>query len=110
MASRKAKPASYSISVVTQSTCGSSAEAKPETLERNLINPPGNGHKITDWEKFRFFAQAHGDKTQAEMAQLWEEDISARTISRALKKIGFTRKKKTYGVSVNAIRSNGKHS
>ncbi|NET08245.1 MAG: transposase [Merismopedia sp. SIO2A8] len=56
--------------------------------------PPGNGHKITDWDKFRLFAKAHGDKTQIEMAQLWEGDISDRTISRALKKIGFTRKKR----------------
>lgn len=31
------------------------------------------------------------------MAELWDGDISERTISRALKKIGFTRKKKTYG-------------
>ena len=28
---------------------------------------------------------------------MWAEPISQRTISRALKKIGFTRKKKTYG-------------
>ena len=28
------------------------------------------------------------------MAELWPEEISDRTISRALKKIGFTRKKK----------------
>ncbi|MDF5709273.1 MAG: IS630 family transposase [Nostoc sp. S4] len=59
--------------------------------------PPGNGHKITDWEKFRTFVEANGDKTQAQMAKLWSEEISERTISRALKKIGFTRKKKTYG-------------
>lgn len=56
--------------------------------------PPGNGHKITDWDKFREFAKAHGDKTQAEMAELWAGDISARTISRALHKIGLTRKKR----------------
>ena len=56
--------------------------------------PPGNGHKIIDWEKFREFAKVHGDKTQVEMAQLWEGQISDRTISRALKKIGFTRKKR----------------
>jgi len=56
--------------------------------------PPGNGHKLTDWEKFRKFAKAHGDKTQVEMAALWEGEVSARTISRALKKIGFTRKKR----------------
>lgn len=23
--------------------------------------PPGNGHKITDWAKFREFAKTHGD-------------------------------------------------
>lgn len=55
--------------------------------------PPGHSHKITDWQKFREFAKAHGDKTQEQMAHLWEGEISDRTISRALRKIGFTRKK-----------------
>lgn len=54
----------------------------------------GYGHKITDWQKFRAFVQTHGDKTQVEMAQLWEGEISDRTISRGLQKIGFTRKKR----------------
>ena len=54
--------------------------------------PHRSANKITDWHKFTEFAQKHGDKTQAEMAELWEGEISARTISRALKKIGFTRK------------------
>ncbi|BAI90268.1 putative transposase [Limnospira platensis NIES-39] len=57
--------------------------------------PPGNNHKITDWHKFKAFAQEHGDKTSAQMAQLWDDDISPRTISRTLKKIGFTRKQLT---------------
>lgn len=61
---------------------------------RSPNQPPGNGHKITDWEKFRAFAQIHGEKTQAEMAALWDGEISARSISRALQKIGFTRKKR----------------
>jgi transposase len=56
--------------------------------------PPGNNHKILDWSKFQEFSNINGDKTQDEMAQLWPEEISARTISRGLKKIGFTRKKK----------------
>ena len=56
--------------------------------------PPGNNHKITDWKKFTEFASKNGDKTQEQMAQLWEGDISKRTISRALEKIGFTRKKR----------------
>lgn len=53
-------------------------------------------NKITDWEEFAEFASRHGDKTQAEMAALWEGDISARTISRALQKLEWSRKK-TYG-------------
>jgi transposase len=70
--------------------------------------PPGNGHKITDWEKFREFAKVHGDKTQVEMAQLWEGQISDRTISRALKKIGFTRKKRLTATR-NGTRLNDRH-
>ena len=38
--------------------------------------PPGNGHKITDWDKFREFANVNGDKTQVEMAKLWSGEIS----------------------------------
>ncbi|MBW4661866.1 MAG: IS630 family transposase [Drouetiella hepatica Uher 2000/2452] len=54
--------------------------------------------KITDWEKFQNFVKEHGDKTQSEMAELWEGEISQRTLSRALEKIGHSRKK-TYGYS-----------
>src|SRR4028118_1186823 len=38
--------------------------------------------KINDWEKFEAFVKAHGDKSQSEMAQLWDGDISQPTISR----------------------------
>ena len=64
---------------------------------------------ITDWEKFREFALSHGDKTQVEMASLWEGQISARTISRALKKIGFTRKKRPMA-TVSGMKANGRRS
>lgn len=50
--------------------------------------------KITDWNKFAEFAKQHGGKTQAQMAALWEGDISARTISRALHKLNLSRKKR----------------
>lgn len=53
----------------------------------------GHSHRIEDWQAFRVFVQANGDKTQAEMAQRWATPISSRTISRALAKIGVTRKK-----------------
>ena len=65
-------------------------QAKPTSI-------PGQRQRITDWPKFRTFAEEHGDKTQAEMAQLWG-NISDRTISRALKQIGFTRKKKPMAI------------
>ncbi len=61
--------------------------------------PPRSDRKISDWDKFREFSKVHGDKTQKEMAELWNSDISARTISRALKKIGFTRKKNDVHIS-----------
>ena len=54
----------------------------------------GHSHKIKDWDKFIAFVEAHPDKTQKELAKLWDDDISDRTISRALQKIGFTRKKR----------------
>ena len=50
--------------------------------------------KIPDLQEFSQFAQIHGDKTQAQMAELWLGEISPRTISRGLKKIGWTREKK----------------
>lgn len=53
----------------------------------------GYRSKIADLEQFKEFARQHGRNTQAEMAQAWSEDISARTIGKGLKKIGFTRKK-----------------
>ena len=65
--------------------------------------------KTKDWEKFRTFVKQHGDKTQGEMAQLWEGEISQRTISRALKKIGHTRKKKRTGIA-NGMKPNGQPS
>lgn len=62
--------------------------------------------KIKDWKKFEEFANKYGDKTQLEMALLWEEQISPRTISRGLKKIGFTRKKRVTGIK-NETNRNG---
>lgn len=53
----------------------------------------GYNPKIKDLNKFKEFAQLHGSKTQKEMAEAWPETISDRTIGKALKKIGHTRKK-----------------
>lgn len=60
---------------------------------RPLTNsPPPQPAKIKDWRRFREFVDNNGDKTQEEMAILWG-NCSRHTISRGLKKIGYTRKK-----------------
>jgi transposase len=56
--------------------------------------PLSGRDKITNWEKFKIFATENSSKTQSQMAQLWEGEISSRTIGRALARIGFTRKKR----------------
>lgn len=65
----------------------------------------GHSHRIKDWDEFRAFAQQYGDKTQGEMAQLWQGDMSERTMSRALARIGFSRKKKLMA-NENAVKTN----
>ena len=72
------------------------AKARP-MVQQNL--------KINDWPKFQEFVKTHGDKTQSELAELWDTQISQPTISRALAKIGYTRKKKLMGIP-NGTRPN----
>jgi len=55
--------------------------------------PPPQASNITDWLKFKEFVEQHGDKTQLKMSELWGKG-SRHTISRGLKKLGITRKKK----------------
>lgn len=63
--------------------------------------------KIADLERFRAFAQEHGQLTQQGMAEQWVEAVSDRTIGKALARIGFTRKKRVTAIA-NAMKSNGK--
>jgi len=86
-------------------------QRKAETgdVKAKLRTTSQQNGKISDWEKFRTFVKEHGDKTQSEMAQLWDGEISQRTISRALQKIGHTRKKKHTGI-VNEMKPNGQRS
>ena len=55
--------------------------------------PPPQTSKIQDWEEFEKFVEANHDQTQKQMAAKWG-NCSRFTISRSLKKLGFTRKKK----------------
>ena len=65
----------------------------------------GHSHRIDDWEEFRVFAQNYGDKTQAQMAQLWTGQMSKRTMARGLAHIGWTRKKRPMATE-NEMKSN----
>jgi transposase len=71
--------------------------------------PVSRQGKIVNWEAFRTFAQQHRDKTQTEMAELWPGEMSQRTISRALQRIGWTRKKRRTATA-NAMTRNEPHS
>lgn len=67
----------------------------------------GNRHKITDWQRFREFARQHGDKTQAQMAKLWGDNVTQQNISDALSKLGVSRKKRRM-VTENGMNSSAK--
>ena len=84
-------------------------KAETGDVRAKSYRPPGHSHRITDWEQFRAFAHHHRDKTQAQMAELWDGPISARTVSRALKRIGFTRKKRPMAIG-NETSNSDKHS
>ena len=53
----------------------------------------GPAPKIADSTQFRHFAETYGHLIQQQMADEWPQPVSNRTIGKALKAIGFTRKK-----------------
>jgi transposase len=57
--------------------------------QRGGYRPP----KIQDLEKFRKFAELHRGSLLTEMADAWGGGVSLMCISRALKRIGWSRKK-----------------
>lgn len=63
-------------------------QAETGDYQAKTTRPHRTSSKITDWDKFAEFAKQHGGKTQEQMAQLWEGDVSTRTLSRALSKLG----------------------
>ena len=53
----------------------------------------GYNSKISGLEKFRDFAEANGSLTQKEIAEKWSEQVSDRTIGKAIKKLATPEKK-----------------
>jgi len=68
-----------------------------ETPDVKASGPVGVGTrpKIHDLKKFENFVRENCDKTQKQMAQLWD-DATQQNISYACKKLGITRKKDPY--------------
>lgn len=60
----------------------------PKVRKTSSVEP-----KIKDLTAFKQFAQENGHLTAVRMAERWPEPISDVTIGKALKRIGFTRKK-----------------
>ena len=56
-------------------------------------HPPRENRKIQDLEKFKQFVRQYQDKTQQQMADLWQENLTQQNVSDGMKKLGITRKK-----------------
>jgi transposase len=65
--------------------------------------------KIQDMQKFEAFAKAHAHSTLARMREQWDTEVSEMSLSRSLKRLGWTRKKNK-PTTANAIPSNAKRS
>lgn len=65
--------------------------------------------KIQDMEKFEAFAKAHAHSTLAHMKEQWEDEVSLMSVSRTLKRLGWTRKKNR-PTTANATKKNAKPS
>jgi len=84
-------------------------QAETGDYQARSNRPHRTVNKITDWQKFTEFVQTHADRTQAEMATLWEGEISPRSIARALQRIGWTRKKRPMAIE-SEMKPNERHS
>lgn len=68
------------------------ARNKKGNLKPKVNWQKGHSHKITDLDKFREFVDANKDCTLNELAEKWS-NVKKSTIDRALRKIGYTKKK-----------------
>ena len=72
----------------------------------------GHSHKITDWEKFKAFAEKHRHCASPQMRIEWQKitgiQMGETAMLKALKKIGYTSKKKLL-VIPRQIKKNEKH-
>ncbi len=75
---------------------------KTGSIEPKTGYQKGHSHKITDWNIFKIFVENNKHCTVKVMVVEWEKSnnntISESTMERALKKIGYTSKKKLLAI------------
>ena len=67
-------------------------EERTGSLEPKTGFQKGHSPGITDHKAFKQFVDDHGDHTQEEIAQYFS--VGSSTVSRTLKKVGYSRKKR----------------
>ncbi len=70
---------------------------KTGDIKANKPGPKLSNAKIQDLEKFSLFVAKNNDKTPKEIGELWGDNVTQQNVSYACKKLGITRKKKTFG-------------
>jgi hypothetical protein len=80
------------VRFIRESVIGIWLKRRQETGDYHPLSnrPKRTKAKITDWQAFEKFAERNGEKTQCQMAVLWGEPISPRTISKGLRIIAST--------------------
>lgn len=86
---------------------------KNNSLEPKIGYQKGHSHLITDWDKFKEFANSNKECSSPQMIVKWHQitgiKVSESVMLRALKKIDFTSKKKLL-VMPKQIKKNEKNS
>ena len=85
---------------INRNTLGGWLKRRKETGEYRALTgfQKGCNHKIKDLETFRKFVKQNGDKTQTQIAKLWEQGLTQQNVSDAMQKLGITRKKKLMAI------------
>ena len=72
------------------------AQRRERSGEAKTGYQQGPRHRIQDWDAFTQFVEQHGNKTQAELAELWSEPINQPDYWSCAQADRIDAKKKTY--------------
>ena len=72
-------------------------------LEARARHGGRQSYKMKDIEGFKEFFKKNTDKSTRELANIWYEKVSSKTILRQIKKLGYTYKKKRFIIQKEAM-------